>query len=108
MPRIACQKSYAGVRLNMFGRSKEYRSTTRWSPSESTGQRMGCGKECGVSLVRRPVSLVVGLFAVPQITTGHPRGPGERVDAAGLAVRENFTPPHSPWKLVLFHINRFS
>jgi len=30
-------------------------------------QSMGCGKECGVSLVFRPVSLAVGLFAVPQI-----------------------------------------
>src|ERR1700722_12740420 len=28
---------------------------------------MGCGKECGVSLVIGPVSCAIGLFAVPQL-----------------------------------------
>ncbi len=33
---------------------------------EGKGRKMGCGKECGVSLVQWSVSCAVGLFAVPQ------------------------------------------
>jgi hypothetical protein len=36
-------------------------------PASQIGpKKMGCGKECGVSLIVRAVSLAVGLFAVPQ------------------------------------------